>query len=68
MSDQKPSQQPEVDAPDALQAEKCIELRSKSKHGFRLTRREQSYITRMYHLYPDWYGATEQEAFDRLRG
>ena len=46
-------------------AERCLEIRCRSKTGRETTKEEHRLCLKMLHKYPNWYSETERDIFNR---
>lgn len=50
--------------PPAKDAQRCIEIRCKSKRGESYLREDSDFCRKMYKKYPEWYKKTEAMIFN----
>ncbi len=50
--------------PGIADAARCIRLRIQSKQGQYLREADQSWVSRIFEEFPDWYYATESQVFE----
>lgn len=50
--------------PKYIEAERCIELRKRSKRGEALTSEQLGFCYKMLKQYPEWYSNTEERVFN----
>ena len=50
--------------PSYEEAERCISLRKYSKSVGNLSKEDHDFCSKMYELYPKWYGETEERVFN----
>lgn len=50
--------------PSYAEAERCIELRKRSKQGHTNSPEDSEFCRRMFEEYPEWYSATEARVFN----
>jgi hypothetical protein len=51
--------------PNPKDAARCFDLRCRAKRGEALYPADREFVEKMFHDFPDWYGATEPEVFNR---
>lgn len=50
--------------PPVREAERCIELRKRTKRGETISEEDFTFVHQMYRTYRMWYRATEKRVFD----
>jgi len=50
--------------PEYRDAERCFEIRKRSKRGEHVTQEEHEFCQFMFKEYPDWYGTSERKVFE----
>ena len=50
--------------PDEIDADKCLEIRKRSKRGWIISSEEMEFCRQMFREYPDWYVSINQIVFN----
>lgn len=57
----------EPTTPNAEDAERCFELRCRSKRGERLTDEEHTFLRGLWEKHPAWYGSLDARVFEETK-